>query len=452
MSKMDGSDFKILIDSKTEPLISKPSSLVLKFDKTVLSKLYWINVGSGTIQSFDFQSNKIETIWNDQNNTEKQVISPFALCLKGEKLIFSSQKYPSLYQLDLNNKSEKLVELPLLRNQSEVITALKIYDKSLQYGTNLCEIKNGNCSHLCLPVSSTKRQCKCAIGFETDSSDETKCVGEKEFLLYSWNLGIKGVSLKQTTTNGTIFNAKSVLPPISKVVMATNVDFIFSDSYIYLIDNDDGSITRIKHDTTGYQTIVKNVDNLVDLCIDFISKNLYWIESTYDVIEIARLNGSHRYVIVSTNISKPTSLTCDPLNGYLFWSNVNESDAQIFRSKLDGSEQRLIFNETSAKSYVHKLAIDLEEQSLYWCDSKSLTIERMNYDGQNRTIVYKNSNYLKNPISISVDKNFVYYADTQFENGSILKIDKLNVTDQLRNASVISERMGDHIKDLTGIF
>ena len=447
-AKMDGTDMRVLVSSKTNPLVSKPSSLVLKFEKTNLSKLYWTNVGTGSIQCYDFETTKVETIWNDDDNSRKLLLSPYALCLKGDSLIFSSQKYPSLYQY---TKGEELKELPLLRNQSEVITALKIYDKNLQYGTNQCEIKNGNCSHLCLPISTSKRKCKCAIGFESDPTDETKCIGAKEFLLMAWNLGLRGVSLEQTVQNGTVINAKSVLPPISKVLMATNIAFSYSDSFIYWVDSDDGSIVRIKTDTTGYQTIIKNIDNLEDIAIDWIGKNLYWIESTYDVIEVARLNGSNRYVIVSNNITKPTSLTLDPLEGYLFWSSLTleplDSNVQIFRSKLDGSQAKLILNDTT-KIYINKLTIDLDDKQIYWCDSKNQVIERMNYDGTNRTVVYKNSFFLKYPVSLTVHKQFVYWADTHFDGGSILKIDKLNVTDQLRNASIVTEKIGDHIKDL----
>lgn len=444
--KMDGTGQTVLLSAKTEKLISKPSSLVLKFSNTTLSKLYYANVGTGSIQSYDFQTKRVETIWDDNDNAKKLVLSPYALCLKGDSLIFSSQKYPSLYQVTGSNREFK--ELSLLRNQSEVITALKIYDQDLQYGSNQCAAKNGGCAHLCLPVSPSKRKCKCAIGFEVDPSDDTKCLGAKEFLLYSWNLGLKGVALEQTSKNKTISNARPVLPPISKVLMASQIDFSFSDSYIYLVDSDDGSIIRIKHDTTGYQKIIKNVDNLESIAVDWASKLIYWIESTYDVIEMARMDGSYRYVLVSSNISKPTSLALDPNDAFLFWSSVNDSTVQIFRSRLDGSDQQSILNETSSKLYITKLTVDLVERQVYFCDSKGQVIERMNYDGTNRTVVYKNSYYLKNPVSISVHKEFVYFADTHFESGSILKVDKRNVTDQLRNATIVTEKMGDHIKDL----
>lgn len=444
--QMDGTGQTVLISAQTEKLLSKPSSLVLKFNNTTLSKLYYANVGTGSIQSYDFQSKLLETIWDDNANAKKLVLGPYALCLKGDSLIFSSQKYPSLYQY--TGGQQELKELSLLRNQSEFITALKIYDQDLQYGSNACAAKNGGCAQLCLPIARDKRICKCAIGFETDPNDETNCLGAKEFLLYSWNLGLKGVSLEQTTRNKTVSNAKPVLPPISKVLMASHIDFSFSDSYIYLVDSDDGSIIRIKHDTTGYQKIIKNVDNLESIAVDWAAGNLYWIESTYQIIEMARMNGSYRYVLVSNNISKPTSLAIDPNEAWLFWSDVNDSNVQIFRSRLDGSEQQSILNETSSTIYISKLTVDLVEKQIYWCDPKGQVIERVNYDGTNRTMVYKNSYYLKNPVSITVHKQFVYFADTHFESGAILKVDKTNLTDQLRNATIVTEKMGDHIKDL----
>lgn len=52
-----------------------------------------------------------------------------------------------------------------------------MYDPKLQSGTNLCAKNRGNCSHLCLAISSTKRICKCSVGYRNDPKDSTKCIG-----------------------------------------------------------------------------------------------------------------------------------------------------------------------------------------------------------------------------------------------------------------------------------
>jgi low-density lipoprotein receptor-related protein 1 (alpha-2-macroglobulin receptor) len=79
-------------------------------------------------------------------------------------------------------------------------------------------VNKGNCSHLCLPISATQRVCKCATGYRADPMDHTKCIGVEEFLFYSINWEIKGLPLGDE-------NMTDVLSPISRVSMATSIDF-----------------------------------------------------------------------------------------------------------------------------------------------------------------------------------------------------------------------------------
>lgn len=43
--------------------------------------------------------------------------------------------------------------------------------------------------------------------------------------------------------------------------------------------------------------------------------NLYWTDQGQDVIEVSRLNGSHRYVVVNGNMDKPKSIAVHPNQG-----------------------------------------------------------------------------------------------------------------------------------------
>lgn len=135
--------------------------------------------------------------------------------------------------------------------------SIRIYDPEIQQGSNACKFSKGNCSHLCLPISSTERVCQCGTGYKVDPLDPTKCIGNvhtpqlnhiifpiisshylflflrilthlifalstvgiEAFLLYSINWEIKGLSL----TLGD--NTSQVLGPISRVSMAASVDF-----------------------------------------------------------------------------------------------------------------------------------------------------------------------------------------------------------------------------------
>lgn len=43
--------------------------------------------------------------------------------------------------------------------------------------------------------------------------------------------------------------------------------------------------------------------------------NIYWTDQGFDVIEVARLNGSFRYVVISQGLDKPRAITVHPEKG-----------------------------------------------------------------------------------------------------------------------------------------
>ena len=51
------------------------------------------------------------------------------------------------------------------------------------------------------------------------------------------------------------------------------------------------------------------------LAVDWIGENLYWVESNFDQIEVAKLNGSYRKTLISGNMLSPRSIAVDPKHG-----------------------------------------------------------------------------------------------------------------------------------------
>ena len=54
-----------------------------------------------------------------------------------------------------------------------------------------------------------------------------------------------------------------------------------------------------------------------------MSKNLYWLDSKLNTIEVSTVNGSNRMILVNQNISQPRGLALDPAQDarWLFWTD-----------------------------------------------------------------------------------------------------------------------------------
>lgn len=246
-------------------------------------RLYWINVESHTMQFYDFKSKIVASL----SSTSTSVKLPTALAVVGDKLYCADQEDAVIRIVDKTTGEHESI----LRTNIDNVLALKVYDPEMQTGSNVCSFNRGNCSHLCLPISEVSRVCKCAAGFIADPADSTTCRSVPSFILYSLNWEIKGVALGET---GDIVKHTEVLGPISRVQMATSIDFIAAQDYIYWVDNDHGTITRIRRDGSNRQVVAEGLDSVEGLAIDWIAGNMYWTNPKFDVIEVANINGSFK--------------------------------------------------------------------------------------------------------------------------------------------------------------
>lgn len=57
---------------------------------------------------------------------------------------------------------------------------------------------------------------------------------------------------------------------------------------------------------------VKHPDGIA---VDWVARNLYWTDTGTDRIEVSRLNGSSRKVLISENLDEPRAITLDPTHG-----------------------------------------------------------------------------------------------------------------------------------------
>lgn len=139
------------------------------------------------------------------------------------------------------------------------------------------------------------------------------------------------------------------------------------------------------------------------MAVDWSAGNIYWSDPKHGVIEVARLNGSSRYVILSHEIGKPTALAIDPAVGLLVWAG----GTKIESAALDGSNRYLLVDQAVS---ISDITLDYTEKLIYFCDTGKNTIERITYNGSNREVLLNHS--LENPAALSFMDNILYWGDT----------------------------------------
>ena len=93
-----------------------------------------------------------------------------------------------------------------------------------------------------------------------------------------------------------------------------------------------------------HSTTVHNPDGIA---VDWIGKNLYWCDKGTDTIEVSRLDGGSRKILLREGLQEPRAIVVDPHHGYLYWTDwgttphigkMGLDGSNVFRLELDRSE------------------------------------------------------------------------------------------------------------------
>ena len=261
--------------------------------------------------------------------------------------------------------------------------------------------------------------CSCYTGYQLDT-DKTSCKAfnhSDAFLVISNRRTLLTSDLSEHSLERIPVDVDNV------VATASNMQ----DDIIYWSDMTTKKIMSLKRQTSdktvgpqGPQVLLGSGIDLVEgLAYDWVGKNIYWLDSRLNTIEVAKANGTHRMILVNQNISQPRGLTLDPSEGarWLFWTDWGENP-RIERVGMDGSNRQPII---STKIYwPNGLALDIPTKRVYFADSKLDFIDFCNYDGTGRQQVIANNHYLLHPHSLSVFEDQIYWTDRQLNR--VLKV------------------------------
>ena len=352
-------------------------------------QLFWINQHLKTIQRWDFKSSNLQLLQSSGN-------AMTSLTLKSNQFYYATQG--SIFQ-----------DTELIANLSQPIYSLKYYNLEDQVSKNNACYNNNRCQHLCIP-SGLDFRCACSLGYNLENG--TQCIEDQsDRLVYSTSYGLAALLTNDASK-------KTLIRPLSNLD-ATAIETYSASQYIFWIDG--RGINRMKMDGTDKKLILNDLLSPQKLAIDWVSERIYWTDDKNEVIESSDFHGKFRYVLITDGIEQPHAIVIDPLDGIVFWSDIQENSPKIERAGLDGSNRMVIVQQDLKKPV--GLTLDLTKQRLYWSDSQLSQLFSVDFNGGSRVDILQSQakKWLSKPTSIAYFDNHLYWLDTSFNGGSILR-------------------------------
>ena len=144
---------------------------------------------------------------------------------------------------------------------------------------------------------------------------------------------------------------------------------------MYYADGQADNIRKANLNGSGLTTVA-GASEPVDLILDIPNEYIYFTDVCDNKIKRVNFNGTG-LVDIATGLNAPQGIELDKNEGKLFWSST--ASKTINSINLDGSNHTIIINNTAAT----RLDLDLETQQIYWLERTTNLIRRSDYCGIN---------------------------------------------------------------------
>jgi sugar lactone lactonase YvrE len=132
-----------------------------------------------------------------------------------------------------------------------------------------------------------------------------------------------------------------------------------------------------------------DIASAAGIAIDGKRGHLYWIDSRQNTIQRAKIEeegvGDVVEGLVESGLREPQDLELDIGAGKMYWTDHEATSQQergyIYRADLDGSHVEVV---AQWSGFPSDIALDTDEQVIYWLDPWQGAIGRVGYDGKNR--------------------------------------------------------------------
>uniref|UniRef100_A0A1I7Y4K7 EGF-like domain-containing protein n=1 Tax=Steinernema glaseri TaxID=37863 RepID=A0A1I7Y4K7_9BILA len=285
----------------------------------------------------------------------------------------------------------------------ETFTLLEAEAQPRRTDPNPCAENNGGCSHFCLILPGEPwRSCACPTGVKlladnltcsTEGIEKVLLVASKTGLFY-FSLDTSDLTPQALDIEG--FNSETT------TMVAIDYDPTSGKVYWSEVDDSECRIQRCLFEKcTNVETVLRfnKPTKIESIAVDYVSKNIYWVDAGIGRISVARLDGSSQRILISRGLLKPRGLALDTTGGKLYFSDWDDSNPRIEMANLDGSERSVLISLKSKTSRPNGIDVDPTNQKIYWVDAKSLSVKSARLqDGKEITTIAEE---LEHPFSLS---------------------------------------------------
>lgn len=396
-SDMDGKNRRTIVRSVDRKHMGWPNGLSIDY---VTNRIIWVDAMREKIECADLNGDNRQVLVND-------VPHPYGLTVSGEFIYWTDWQTKAIHRADKRTGENKVA----IRNNLARLMDIKAANEAT-FGTNKCGSNNGGCSHLCLPKPEGFT-CACPTGLLLKEDGKTCHDLPSKYLLFASRSSIRRISLD--TDDHT-----DVYLPLPNLQGAIALDYDYAGQKLYYTDVILDVIRRADLNGSNMETIIEMGLVTADgLAVDWIAQNLYWTDTGHgrNVIEVSRLDGTSRKVLLSERLDEPRAIAVYPEKGLMFWSDWGEV-GKIEKSFLDGSGRISVVSDNLG--WPNGLTIDKDLDRIFWADAQLDRIETSDLNGDFRVQLVDKTTH---PFGITVYGPHVYWTDWQTK--SIEKVDKM---------------------------
>lgn len=301
------------------------------------------------------------------------------------------------------------------------------------------ECLDAPCSDLCLRAPPPARYtCACPTGVAMSRDGVTCDKNVTDMLVFATPDGLARIAVDS------LQRFHDVLIEVPGVSKAVAVDFHWERQLIVYADINHRHINTVSmHDWLHPTTVVANVTEPTSVAVDWLADNLYWADADKASIEVARLDGTLRKLLVTTTTGTPRALVLHPKKGIMVWTvwgwGGKVEGTTITRANMDGSARKDIVVTDLDKP--NGLALDVLSNQLYWANYGRARIETCSIDGHGRIQLVEQA---KKVYGLTLLGDHIYWTD--FAKRTLERAAK-----QSARQRVTVETMLDQVEDLKAV-